>query len=412
MATIRPFHSLVEDPVTGKRVRSKKPDKNTFMLEWKNHKERRQSKVFHGTRKDAERFLNKIVSDVDSINAGLKLPPERKIRYSDVYERYLKNRKTECTEATIVRYRKSLKAFQRYFPREIKLQDIRRRDIEEFREKRLEAITQTGVEIDLRHLKAFFNWCYNMEWITKSPFQGIKITQAVKPVRFLTHSEIKNINEILTKSDDIDLKDLVVFYLNSGARANEILPPLFTWDKIGVTEIEIIGKRKKVRKVAINATMREILDRRRHLLYPFPFKYYEVYRKIVRNLFKDTGIENANIHTLRKTSGALLIEAGVDIYRVSKFLGHGSVTVTEKHYVDLLKKDHVDMSNILGNIINSDTQMIRTNETKPDQFSADLATSDNSIKTRKLELLRREISVARDGIEPPTQGFSVPCSTD
>ncbi len=87
-----------------------------------------------------------------------------------------------------------------------------------------------------------------------------------------------------------------------------------------------------------------------------------------------------------------ITQAGVDIYRVSKFLGHSSVTVTEKHYVDLLKKDHMDMSNILGNIINSDTQMIRTNNTKPDQFSADLATSDKSIKTRKLELLRREIS--------------------
>ncbi|MFA4838721.1 MAG: tyrosine-type recombinase/integrase [Candidatus Neomarinimicrobiota bacterium] len=47
---------------------------------------------------------------------------------------------------------------------------------------------------------------------------------------------------------------------------------------------------------------------------------------------------NANIHSLRKTAGYLLIESGVDIYRVSKFLNHSSVTVTEKHYADLLRK--------------------------------------------------------------------------
>jgi len=37
----------------------------------------------------------------------------------------------------------------------------------------------------------------------------------------------------------------------------------------------------------------------------------------------------------------------VDIYRVSKFLGHSSVKVTEKHYVDFLKADYQDMSAML-----------------------------------------------------------------
>ena len=48
-------------------------------------------------------------------------------------------------------------------------------------------------------------------------------------------------------------------------------------------------------------------------------------------LFLRGGIPDANLHTLRKTAGARLIQKGVDIYRVSKFLGHSSVIVTEKH---------------------------------------------------------------------------------
>ena len=64
--------------------------------------------------------------------------------------------------------------------------------------------------------------------------------------------------------------------------------------------------------------------------------------------YKRAGIENANVHTLRKTCGALLIQNGVDIYRVSKWLGHSTVTVTEKHYVDLLRGDYDDISLVMG----------------------------------------------------------------
>ena len=51
-------------------------------------------------------------------------------------------------------------------------------------------------------------------------------------------------------------------------------------------------------------------------------------------------------------------QEGVDIYRVSKFLGHSSVTVTEKHYVDLLKQDYQDIARIMENHLQSDPEMI------------------------------------------------------
>jgi len=56
------------------------------------------------------------------------------------------------------------------------------------------------------------------------------------------------------------------------------------------------------------------------------------------------------VQTLRKTSGALLIQKGVDIFRVSKWLGHSSVTVTDQHYVDILTGDYNDLANLMGQI--------------------------------------------------------------
>ena len=109
--------------------------------------------------------------------------------------------------------------------------------------------------------------------------------------------------------------------------------------------------------MGLNDTLREILESRKHLEVPFPFAYDGVYEKIVRKYYPLAGIFNADLHVLRKTAGALLIQEGVDIYRVSKFLGHGSVQVTERHYIDLLRQDYYDISRTLENRVKSDADI-------------------------------------------------------
>ena len=56
--------------------------------------------------------------------------------------------------------------------------------------------------------------------------------------------------------------------------------------------------------------------------------------------YRKAGIKDANVHVLRKTFGSILIQKKLaDIFEVSRLLGHSSVRVTEKHYVDLLKEN-------------------------------------------------------------------------
>ena len=49
-------------------------------------------------------------------------------------------------------------------------------------------------------------------------------------------------------------------------------------------------------------------------------------------------------HVLRHTFGTRWLQAGGDIYKLSKILGHSSVAVTEAHYAHLLKEDLVAAS--------------------------------------------------------------------
>jgi integrase len=50
------------------------------------------------------------------------------------------------------------------------------------------------------------------------------------------------------------------------------------------------------------------------------------------------GIPDATIHDLRRSCGTMLIRAGVDLYVVSKILGHSSTTVTQARYAHLATK--------------------------------------------------------------------------
>jgi integrase len=44
------------------------------------------------------------------------------------------------------------------------------------------------------------------------------------------------------------------------------------------------------------------------------------------------GLEHLNFHDLRRSCATMMIGAGVDLYVVSKLLGHSSVTVTQTRY--------------------------------------------------------------------------------
>ena len=72
----------------------------------------------------------------------------------------------------------------------------------------------------------------------------------------------------------------------------------------------------KRRTQPVNGRLKKILQERTGNKFPFEFTYNQVYRRL-KKYYEIAGIKNASVHTLRKTCGAILIQNGVDIYRVS-----------------------------------------------------------------------------------------------
>ena len=56
------------------------------------------------------------------------------------------------------------------------------------------------------------------------------------------------------------------------------------------------------------------------------------YRRTLRDLAQEAGMEDVHPHRLRDTFAVRLLREGVPVERVSKLLGHQSVAITERHY--------------------------------------------------------------------------------
>lgn len=69
------------------------------------------------------------------------------------------------------------------------------------------------------------------------------------------------------------------------------------------------------------------------------------------------GIEGASFHTLRKTCATKLVKAGVDLYYVSKVLGHSTVVTTQNHYAGVALSKASEVSVQILNKLNKEVQL-------------------------------------------------------
>ncbi len=132
-------------------------------------------------------------------------------------------------------------------------------------------------------------------------------------------------------------------YLHTGARREELLKGRLSWNDVDFDRknITLHGKGGKSRTIPLNSTAFKIIHRRRFVEnrdIPFEQNYEYMFKKIAK-YYIAADIKNANIHVLRKTFGSTLCQKKLDIFTISKLLGHSSVRVTESHYADLLDKN-------------------------------------------------------------------------
>ncbi|MFA7195662.1 MAG: tyrosine-type recombinase/integrase [Candidatus Neomarinimicrobiota bacterium] len=310
-------------------------------------------RVLHCTAEQAKAYQRKFDAD----HNYLKMHPEElraeinSIVLQAAIKQFIKLKSADKAYATIIKYRNILGHFRDMLGDSFPVEDIDNRVIEQFKLYYLNEHSKTGTNMALRHLKVFIYWCYDKEYLVKKPkFEMLKT--AKRDVRWLTKEEYFKLYEIVPQ----EVKDVMTFCVSTGARIREILER--PWkdfnfkDNVIILDANIVKGRYQS-ALYMNSQCIGILKRIKSenpaSRSPFPYTYdYINFR--YQKACKIIGIKSST-HDWRRSAGAWLLQEGVSIYHVSRFLRHCSTKVTEDHYADLVKKNFTDLSEQLNSIL-------------------------------------------------------------
>lgn len=219
------------------------------------------------------------------------------------------------------------------------LSEITNRDCEIFIYKKASVSPYTSQKY-LAHLRAAFNKALAQGYILENPFRKIKNFKIPESLpKYFTDEEF---NKLLIIVKDDDLKDLILFAINTGLRQMELIT--LEWDQIDFSTRTLIldnqiniTKSKKVRNVPLNKTAFEILIERNKEVKVgkiFTYKGAAISQDFISKKFKKFVVKaeintDFNFHSLRHTFASRLVQKGVSIYEVSKLLGHADIKTTQ-----------------------------------------------------------------------------------
>jgi integrase len=262
-------------------------------------------------------------------------------------ERYLTEHAARKSQPRLYRgYANSLKAF--FGGRT--LAEITPKLIVEYKNRRYAAgLKPASINRELASLKKAFNLAVReWEWCRDNPVSRVSMERENnKRDRWLSIDEETRLLQACARW----LHDLVTFALHTGMRMGEILE--LTWRGVDVSRRTVMVFRSKNgerRTIPVNQTVLTMLKEKakvRSLKTDVVFcsKVFTPIesghlRRSFRLALRKAKIEDFHFHDLRHTFATRLVQAGVDLYKVQRLLGHKSPIMTQRyahHYPESLR---------------------------------------------------------------------------
>jgi integrase len=162
-----------------------------------------------------------------------------------------------------------------------------------------------------------------------------QIPKKKSEVVYLTLEEVKKLHQ--TECNNTNVKYAFLFACNTGLRISDI--KRLRWDNISLEENKVIVTQKKTKEslyLPLSKSARNILneltshksDNKSNKVFDLPSD--TTIRKVIIKWSKEAGISKSiSFHTSRHTFATLSLSLGVDLYTVSKLLGHTDIKNTQ-----------------------------------------------------------------------------------
>ena len=230
------------------------------------------------------------------------------------------------------------------------IEDLRPAHLHDYLNGILEHHTRRTHNAHLTALKSWYHWAAITYDTPNYAALLLMLPEDPPKQRVLAHEEYLKVLGVCKDGE----ANLIKFLANTGLRASEAIA--LSWDCVNpqMLAITIIGKGRKRRVIPLNRTCREILGKYSHqpgtrikLVKSIKYNRKNLYT-LCQKLAKKAGIKGFGPHALRHYFCTSLVRKGVPLIKVSRLLGHSSVSVTEKIYTHLTDSDLLGVTDCLA----------------------------------------------------------------
>ena len=220
-------------------------------------------------------------------------------------------------------------------------------------------VSVTTINNYIRNIRVFFNWMEREYIIRKNPMKRIRQLKYNRQAKvFLSDEDLKKFLSKFDKSYFTEHRDyvMIMLMLDSGMRLGECSTVLVTDLELARKRINLRAEETKGRKdrtVYFSPKTETIIrrwlqfkDRYVESDYLFPIKEHGGsigvgnFESNFKKYILRAGLnEEYTPHCLRNNFAKRCLMNGMDIFTLSKILGHSSVEVTEQAYLDLTDDD-------------------------------------------------------------------------
>ena len=220
-------------------------------------------------------------------------------------------------------------------------------------------VSVTTINNYIRNIRVFFNWMEREYIIRKNPMKRIRQLKYNRQAKvFLSDEDLKKLLSKFDKSYFTEHRDyvMIMLMLDSGMRLGECSTVLVTDLELARKRINLRAEETKGRKdrtVYFSPKTESVIrrwlqfkDRYVESDYLFPVKEHggsigvgNFETNFKRYILRAGLNEEYTPHCLRNNFAKRCLMNGMDIFTLSKILGHSSVEVTEQAYLDLTDDD-------------------------------------------------------------------------
>lgn len=268
----------------------------------------------------------------------------------DAYDKWLSTRESDgIRPSTIRRNKYSMTHFSNVVGKSLPLTSINTSTIDTYRNYCIQTkMKPNGININLRAVKTFLNWCHKRDLIQKCPY----VDMVSKPKEMPLYVPDRIFNKILELDWLKDhYKNAFLFYRNTGLRLSEPYQGELhgNWLLIGGDET----KQRMDKELSLSITnlqrltdMKDYVDNKyKGTLDSWKGHLSKVFLRAVREIDGDK--TKFHFHCLRHTFAVRRYLQTRDIYLVKQEMGHSSVTTTEVYAKFSLRRLEMDFPSLV-----------------------------------------------------------------